>query len=223
MIAFDTSVVDLTDELNDPVERACSASSSAAAPTSTRRSATARRSSRHPQKTVLILITDLDEGGDQDSTLRRAASLVRAGVRLIVLLALSDDGAPGYDHGLAADVAALGAPVFACTPDLFLEMLAAALEGRDVNAWAADEGIVTSWPARPARGPRRARARARPAALELRQRAADGAAHDRGGELLGQPAPDPRARDAELDAQLDPRARRPRRAGRASGRAGRCP
>ena len=74
--------------------------------------------------------------------LRRAASLLRSGVRLIVLLALSDDGAPGYDHELAAEVAALGAPVFACTPDQFPDMLAAALEGRDVNAWAADEGIV---------------------------------------------------------------------------------
>jgi hypothetical protein len=40
--------------------------------------------------------------------------------------------------------------------------------------------------------------------LELRQRPVDVAAHDRGGELLRQPAPDPRARDAELDAQLDP-------------------
>ena len=37
--------------------------------------------------------------------------------------------------------AALGAPVFACTPDAFPDMLAAALEGRDVNAWAADAGI----------------------------------------------------------------------------------
>ena len=62
-------------------------------------------------------------------------------MRLIVLLALSDDGAPGYDHELAAEVATLGAPVFACTPDQFPDMLAAALEGRDVSAWAADEGI----------------------------------------------------------------------------------
>jgi hypothetical protein len=73
--------------------------------------------------------------------LRRAASLLRSGVRLIVLLALADDGAPGYDHELAAEVAALGAPVFACTPDCFPDMLATALEGRDVGAWAAEQGI----------------------------------------------------------------------------------
>ena len=86
---------------------------------------------------MLILVTDLYEGGDPESMLRRAASLIRSGVRLIVLLALSDDGAPAYDHTHAAALAALGAPVFACTPDQFPEMLAAALEGRDVGAWAS--------------------------------------------------------------------------------------
>src|SRR4051794_38756727 len=51
--------------------------------------------------------------------LKRAASIVASGVRLIVLLALSDDGAPAYDHGNAAALAALGCPVFACTPEQF--------------------------------------------------------------------------------------------------------
>ena len=98
----------------------------------------------HDGDLVLWFEADLYEGGDADSMLRRAAGLLRSGVRLIVLLALSDDGAPGYDHELAAHVAALGAPVFACTPDRFPDMLAAALEGRDVNAWAADEGITVT-------------------------------------------------------------------------------
>jgi arginase family enzyme len=46
-------------------------------------------------------------------------------VKLIVLLALADDGAPFYSHSHAEAFAALGAPVFACTPDQFPEMLAA--------------------------------------------------------------------------------------------------
>ena len=73
--------------------------------------------------------------------LRRAASLIASGVRLVVLLALSDDGAPGYHRENAARLAALGAPVFACTPDRFPDMLAAALDGRDVGAWAESAGI----------------------------------------------------------------------------------
>jgi hypothetical protein len=65
-------------------------------------------------------------------------------VRLIVLLALSDDGAPGYSRDNAARLAALGAPVFACTPDRFPDMLAAALDGRDVGAWAEAVGITVA-------------------------------------------------------------------------------
>jgi hypothetical protein len=72
---------------------------------------------------------------------------VAAGVTVVSLLALADGGAPAYDHAAAADLAALGAPAFACTPDRFPDLMAAAIEGRDVGAWAAQEGLVTSRPA----------------------------------------------------------------------------
>ena len=60
---------------------------------------------------------------------------------MIVLLALSDRGAPSFDHRLAARLAALGAPAFACTPDHFPELMAAAIERRDIGAWAAEQGL----------------------------------------------------------------------------------
>ena len=161
--------------------RCCSASSSAAAPTSTRRSRTARTSSCIPAKTVLILVTDLYEGGDPESMLRRAASLLRSGVRLIVLLALSDDGTPAYEHRHAAAMAALGAPVFACTPDQFPEMLAAALEGRDVRAWAAAQDIAVELvqPRGAAASGLGAHLLVLDRPLELLQRPLDVPAHDR--------------------------------------------
>jgi Mg-chelatase subunit ChlD len=140
VVAFDTSIVDLTDELNDPVDVLFGIQLGGGTDID-QALGYCQNLVAHPTKTVLVLVTDLYEGGDPESMLRRAASLLRSGVRLIVLLALSDDGAPAYDHALAAEVAALGAPVFACTPDRFPDMLAAALEGRDVGAWAADEGI----------------------------------------------------------------------------------
>ena len=91
-----------------------------------------------------MLISDLLEGGDQTALLRRAASLVASGVTLVALLALSDDGAPAYDHANAQAFAALGSPAFACTPDQFSELMAAAIERRDLTAWAAGEGIVAA-------------------------------------------------------------------------------
>jgi Mg-chelatase subunit ChlD len=139
-IAFDTSVVDLTDELSDPVDVLFGIQLGGGTDID-QALGYCQTLVGNPAKTVLVLVTDLYEGGDPESMLRRAASLIRSGVRLIVLLALSDDGAPSYDHNHAAALAALGAPVFACTPERFPEMLAAALEGRDVGAWAADEGI----------------------------------------------------------------------------------
>ena len=46
---------------------------------------------------------------------------------LLVLLALSDEGAPAHDHAIAAELVALGATVMACTPDRFPDVLGAAL------------------------------------------------------------------------------------------------
>ena len=76
--------------------------------------------------------------------IKRAAALVGAGVQFIALLALNDDGAPCYDHGVAAAFAGFGVPSFACTPDLFPELMAAAINRQDVAQWAAAREIVTS-------------------------------------------------------------------------------
>ena len=65
-----------------------------------------------------------------------------SGVNLIVLLALNDDGRSAYDPALAQHFAALGAPVFACTPDLFPDLMATALRRGDVGAWAAAVDIA---------------------------------------------------------------------------------
>ncbi len=98
---------------------------------------------RTPAGTILVLISDLYEGGSRERLLRRAASLVASGVQFITLLALSDQGRPAYDHALAAQLAALGIPCFACTPDLFPGLMAAAIQREGLNQWAAGAGLVT--------------------------------------------------------------------------------
>ena len=91
-----------------------------------------------------MLITDLFEGGDADEMLKRAAALVRSGVNVVCLLALSDRGAPSYDGRHAEAFAAIGIPAFACTPDLFPDLMAAAIDRRDLTAWAAQHDIVAA-------------------------------------------------------------------------------
>jgi Mg-chelatase subunit ChlD len=147
LIVFDTAVVDLSDRLDDPVEILFSVQLGGGTDIN---GAVGYGQSlvRRPSDTIFILISDLYEGGVENELLKRAGSLVASGVQLIVLLALSDEGAPAYDHALAAKLAALGAPSFACTPDRFPDLMAAAINRQDINQWAAKAGIVTSAPQR---------------------------------------------------------------------------
>jgi hypothetical protein len=143
MVVFDTAVVDLTDELQDPVELLFGVQLGGG--TDINRALTYCQSLvRQPHETVLVLISDLYEGGSRDEMVKRVAALTSAGVQMVALLALNDDGAPGYDHQAAAQFAALGVPSFACTPDLFPDLMAAAIARQDLGQWAATQGIVAS-------------------------------------------------------------------------------
>lgn len=87
-------------------------------------------------------LTDLYEGGNAQEMLARAAQIVESGVNLIVLLALSDSGRSGFDEEHAKAFAAMGCPVFACTPDQFPDLIAAALKREDISNWAAARDIA---------------------------------------------------------------------------------
>ncbi|MBO0754149.1 MAG: VWA domain-containing protein, partial [Bradyrhizobiaceae bacterium] len=94
-----------------------------------------------PARAHLVLISDLIEGGIAEQMVARAQALVNAGVNVIVLLALNDDGRPAYHIGHAESLASLGCPVFACTPHQFPELMATALKRQDIHAWAAGQDI----------------------------------------------------------------------------------
>lgn len=128
-VAFDTAVVDLTDRLDDPVDVLFGTRLGGGTDINRALAYCQSRITR-PTETVLVLISDLYEGGIRDEMLQRAAAMKASGVGFVALLALSDDGAPAYDREHAAALAALGVPAFACTPDLFPEVMAAAIEKR---------------------------------------------------------------------------------------------
>jgi hypothetical protein len=141
MVVFDTAVADLTEELTDPVELLFGVQLGGGTDIHAALTYCAGVITR-PSDTVLVLITDLFEGGDVKGMQRKAADLVAAGVQVVVLLALNDEGAPYYDHTQAAYFAGLGIPVFACTPDKFPDLMAAALTKQDISLWAAKEELV---------------------------------------------------------------------------------
>lgn len=141
MVVFDTAVVDLTEELTDPVELLFGVQLGGG--TDIDKALTyCQQLVKRPNDTVMVLITDLYEGGNQENMRKRAAELVASGVQLIVLLALNNDGAPSYDHHNATWFANIGIPVFACTPDKFPDLMAAALSKQDIGMWASKEDLI---------------------------------------------------------------------------------
>ena len=140
LVVFDTAVVDLTPHLSDPVDVLFGVRLGGGTDI-TKAVSYCQGLVRRPNDTIFILISDLIEGGCHQDLYRRMASLVASGVQCIVLLALDDHGAPAYDHKNAAVFASFGIPCFACTPDLFPEMMAAAIQRRDVGEWAASRDI----------------------------------------------------------------------------------
>lgn len=142
LVCFDTAIVDLTEKLADPVDvlfgvQLGGGTDIAAA------LAYCEAQITQPSKTHLVLITDLYEGGNATAMLARVAALKQSGVNLIVLLALSDTGQPAYDSRHAGMIAGMDCPVFACTPDLFPDLMAVALGRQDVGQWAAANDIAT--------------------------------------------------------------------------------
>ncbi|HOZ78145.1 MAG TPA: VWA domain-containing protein [Ferruginibacter sp.] len=141
MVVFDTAVADLTEELTDPVEVLFGVQLGGGTDINAALTYCQQIITR-PTDTVLVLITDLYEGGDEAGMRKRAAELAAAGVQVVVLLALNDEGAPSYDHGNAQFFSNLGIPVFACSPDKFPDLMGAALSKQDIAMWAAKEEMV---------------------------------------------------------------------------------
>ncbi|WP_246451419.1 VWA domain-containing protein [Allostreptomyces psammosilenae] len=131
LVVFDTSIVDLTDQIDDPVDVLFGTRLGGGTDIN-RALAYCQSKITRPADTVVVLISDLYEGGIRNEMLRRVAEMKAAGVQFVALLALSDSGAPAYDRQHAAALAALGAPAFACTPDLFPDVMAAAIDKRPI-------------------------------------------------------------------------------------------
>lgn len=141
LICFDTAVVDLTEQLSDPVDVLFGVQLGGGTDINSAL-AYCEQHIEHPSRTHLVLISDLYEGGNAGPMLARVAQLKHSGVNVIVLLALSDDGHAAYDATHAAKIAAMNCPVFACTPDQFPDLMASALMGQDIGQWAAANEIA---------------------------------------------------------------------------------
>jgi Mg-chelatase subunit ChlD len=141
LVVFDTAVVDLTDQLDDPIDLLFSTRLGGGTDIN-RAVGYCQQLVRAPHDTIFVLISDLYEGGVETEFMRRAATMVASGIQFVTLLALSDEGSPAYNAQLAAQLATLGVPAFACTPDRFPELMAAAIQRADLRDFAASSNLA---------------------------------------------------------------------------------
>lgn len=120
LIFFDTSIADMTSLIDNPVDALFGAQLGGGTDIA-QALEYCRGLVQRPNDTTIILVSDLFEGGNRDELLRQAGSITASGVRMIVLLALNDEGIPAHDQAIAADFASLDIPTFAATPDRFAE------------------------------------------------------------------------------------------------------
>ena len=128
LVVFDTSIVDLTPYLGgDPVELLFSLQLGGGTDIAQAVAYGASLVNR-PEKCIVVLITDLYEGGDEAALLTRLRALRESKVQVLCLLAL-EDGKPVYHKTLARQVAALDIPTVAATPNKLLELMEQILKG----------------------------------------------------------------------------------------------
>lgn len=136
VVAFDTEVVDLSEQCaRDPVDMLFGIQLGGG--TDINKSvAYCEPFIAEPKKTMFLLVSDLYEGGNRTEMLRRLTAMHAAGVKVICLLALSDDGVPSYDEAVAKRLSSAGIPCFGCSPDRLPELIEGALKGQDLGQLA---------------------------------------------------------------------------------------
>lgn len=115
LVVFDTSIVDLSEHVSDPVEVLMAVQLGGG----TNIGQAVRYCEQlvnQPRRTVLVLVTDFCEGADPRVLVVTVKRLREAGVTLLGLAALDTDANPFYDEQMAGRLAAEGMEIAALTP-----------------------------------------------------------------------------------------------------------
>ena len=141
LIAFDTSVVDLTEKLHDPVDLLFGSQLGGGTHID-RALRYAQQQVTQPTDTIIVLISDLMEGAPPRYMMQTVHEIVSSGVQLISLLALNDEGAPAFDQKIAASLSHWDIPTFACTPEQFPDLIATAIKKESIRYWMTKHNVV---------------------------------------------------------------------------------
>ena len=122
LVIFDTNVVDLSGYVEDPVETLMSVQLGGGTDIA-RALGYCESLIDYPFRTMLVLVTDLYEGGGYARLYGTAKGIIESGAKLVVLTALDMDATPNYDRHAATVLADMGAFVGAMTPEELAEWM----------------------------------------------------------------------------------------------------
>jgi Mg-chelatase subunit ChlD len=123
LVTFDTNVVDLTDDVTDPVELLMKVQLGGGTDIAAAVDYCAGLI-EDPRRAILAVITDFYEGGDPHRLVRTVRRLTEQGTHVLGLAALDEEANPGYDRDLAQRLANEGAHIGAMTPGQLAEFVA---------------------------------------------------------------------------------------------------
>jgi Mg-chelatase subunit ChlD len=128
LVAFDTQVVDLTADVDDPVELLMKVQLGGGTDIA-RAMAYAADLVEQPKRAIIALVSDLYEGGDAAWLVRTVRDLAAQGTHVLALAALDEEAEPAYHRELAQRLADVGAHTGAMTPGELAGFLADAIGG----------------------------------------------------------------------------------------------
>ena len=123
LVAFDTEVVDLTEEATDPVELLMKVQLGGGTDIA-RAVGYAAELLEMPERSIVVVISDFFEGGSQELLVKRVRSLAGQGTKVLGLAALDEEARPDYDRDLAQRLVDAGAEVGAMTPGELADWIA---------------------------------------------------------------------------------------------------
>lgn len=117
LVIFDTNVVDLSSEADDPAQVIMSIQLGGGTNIGNALGY-CETLIRNPHETCVLCVTDLFEGGSERRLLNVSRSIIGSGAKLSFLTALDEEADPVFDRNLGQKLADTGAFVGALTPDM---------------------------------------------------------------------------------------------------------
>jgi Mg-chelatase subunit ChlD len=115
LMAFDTSIVDLTEEVDDPTELLMSVQLGGGTNIAGAMQY-CESLIRSPTRSIVVLVTDFYEGGNANELVASVKRICESGARVLGLAALDAVAEPAFDHEMAERCAEAGAQIAALTP-----------------------------------------------------------------------------------------------------------